>query len=449
MLILIGYDGDRDAGAQGDGATLTDLAAAVADRLDIPVEAAYLEGSPSVGEGIQIGVETRAARRITVLPLFLGASVAKQNNVEQIIDAARDRWNDVIVQYGESLGAHPGVLTAYSRLFGAALRDNPSGIPYEEAALLVVGRGSRSPDANAEVYRFARRLWERLPCGAVEIGFTGRTQPDIPAAIRRCIASGARRVVVVPYLLYEPALYETICRKVEGQQNAHPGIDLRIAAPLGVHESIVEAVIERYQTAQTNPAALARSIHSHSHGAGGSHTHAVAPDLSSLLPPRYQGDVSVSAVPMGAADLIFDAAGQVAWDEIWGSFCDLALAGGPPHRGTLLEPVSPDAVRADPEGYQRVLAELERGIRMVTKLPVVTSASPGWIGVQCASEDMALWLLRAIVVENVSVRREGDVLYLPAGPDFRLEKEIKNVVTVIAKTRHYWAEHLDAKTQHP
>jgi sirohydrochlorin cobaltochelatase len=54
---------------------------------------------------------------------------------------------------------------------------------------------------------------------------------------------------------------------------------------------------------------------------------------------------------------------------------------------------------------------------------------------------MARWLRRAIEIENVRVRREGAVLYLPAGPQFRAEKEIKNVVTVVAKTHHYWIEH--------
>ena len=55
---------------------------------------------------------------------------------------------------------------------------------------------------------------------------------------------------------------------------------------------------------------------------------------------------------------------------------------------------------------------------------------------------MALWILRAIVVENVCVRREGNVVYLPAGPAFCLDKEIKNVITVVAKTHHYWTEHI-------
>ncbi len=164
---------------------------------------------------------------------------------------------------------------------------------------------------------------------------------------------------------------------------------------------------------------------------------------SSILPPRYQINTP-SAAPMGAAALKYDSEGNAAWDEIWTDFCDLALAGGPPHRGTLLEPISPDTVSANPEGYEMVIRELERGIGTVTGLPIIHSTTPGWIGIKCESEDMALWLLRAIVVENISVRREDKVLYFPAGPDFRLEKEIKNVITVIAKTTHYWREHMAA-----
>lgn len=162
-----------------------------------------------------------------------------------------------------------------------------------------------------------------------------------------------------------------------------------------------------------------------------------------ILPARYQDpNTRVSAAPMGGAALEYDDKGDVAWDEMWTGFCELALAGGAPHRGTLLEPVHEEAAAANPRKYEWVLNELERGIAQVTKLPVRRSPVPGWIGMECADEDMALWLLRAIVVENVTVRREGKVLWFPAGPDFRLEREIKNVVTVVAKTTHYWQEHI-------
>ncbi len=162
----------------------------------------------------------------------------------------------------------------------------------------------------------------------------------------------------------------------------------------------------------------------------------------SELPPRYRNGDPVCTTPMAAADLKFDANGQVAWDEIWTSFCDLALAGGPPHRGTLLEPVSKHEVEADPVSYARVQAEIARGLKMITGLPIKMDGACGWIGLVCHDERMAAWLVRAIIVENVSVRREGSTIYLPVGPGFQLEKEIKNVVTVVAKTHHYWIEHI-------
>jgi sirohydrochlorin cobaltochelatase len=111
------------------------------------------------------------------------------------------------------------------------------------------------------------------------------------------------------------------------------------------------------------------------------------------------------------------------------------------HWGTLLKPAVPDEVRADPNGYTRVIGELARGLHMVTGLAVVSNAAPGWIGLVCTDENMARWLVQAIIAENVAVRREGPVLCLPAGPAFRLEYSIKNVITVVAKTHHYWTEH--------
>lgn len=174
-----------------------------------------------------------------------------------------------------------------------------------------------------------------------------------------------------------------------------------------------------------------------------SHSHQQFPSAISrqLLPTRYDGDTVVLADPMGAADLTYNDDGTIAWDVMWQNFCDLALAGGPPHRGTLLEPVNPESIARNPAAYEIVMRELERALPLVTGLPTCRSVAVGWIGLVCESEAQALWLLRAIVVENVSVRREDTVLYFPVGPDFTLGGEIKNIVTVVAKATHYWQEH--------
>lgn len=171
--------------------------------------------------------------------------------------------------------------------------------------------------------------------------------------------------------------------------------------------------------------------------------HILEARLQALLPQEYQGSYDeVEPVPMGSAGLKYDADGQVAWNEIWQTFCDLALAGGPPHKGRLLLPGAADAIAAEPDRYAAVTGEICRGISLATGLPSEPSAEPGWIHVGCDSAGMAGWLLRAIAMENVAVRADDSVLDLPAAPAYRLEKEIKNVVTVIAKTCHYWAGHM-------
>jgi hypothetical protein len=165
--------------------------------------------------------------------------------------------------------------------------------------------------------------------------------------------------------------------------------------------------------------------------------------LMTMLPGTYADRYDeVLPVSMGSAGLKFDPDGRVAWNEMWGSFCNLAMAGGPPHKGMLLEPASRRAIDAAPERYASVLAELCRGVAMVTELEVSPSPNPGWISVECLTRAMASWLMRAITIENVAVRADGVRLELPAGPDYRLEKEIKNVVTAIAKTTHYWVGHM-------
>src|SRR3954470_5839245 len=165
--------------------------------------------------------------------------------------------------------------------------------------------------------------------------------------------------------------------------------------------------------------------------------------LRILLPEEYQDSYeTLEPVPMRAAGLLFDTDGKVAWDRIWGSFCDLAMAGGPPHKGSLLAAGTPAAIAAERARYDEVVAETLRGVRMVTRLLAALAPAPGWIRVTCHTEEMAGWLLRAITMENVAVRAHGVAIDLPVAPSFRLEKEIKNVVTVIAKTCHYWLGHM-------
>lgn len=149
--------------------------------------------------------------------------------------------------------------------------------------------------------------------------------------------------------------------------------------------------------------------------------------------------------PMASAPLKYRPDGSVDWGNMWDTFCVLAADGGPPHRGSMLY-AQPDA-DTQSESYRFALNEIIRGINEVSGLRA-SAATPGWIGVRCASAGMARWLSEAINQENVQARAEGSLLLVPVGENYTLKGEIKNVITAVAKTSHYWYEHLPPGARH-
>ena len=327
---------------------------------------------------------------------------------------------------------------------------------HADVVAVIAAGGGANPARNAEVAKLARLVYEAQRFADVAYAFVGLTTPSLGEVIARWARLGARKVVVVPNLLFDPLTHRRLVRQAR-TSGAKAGIDVRVARSLDSHPALAWALVRRHLEALAdvalagggqaapwvNPELLRVLEHAHGHGPGTDSQWQAR--MAAILPPRYRDPgLVVSSAPMGAAPLQRDAEGRVAWDLMWQGFCELGLAGGPPHRETLLEAASPDDVQTNPERYDDVRAELARGLRMVTGLPIVLDGPPGWIGVACADEEMAIWLMRAIVVENVMARRERAVLYLPAGPRFTVEGEIKNVVTVVAKTHHYWVQHQTA-----
>jgi len=162
-------------------------------------------------------------------------------------------------------------------------------------------------------------------------------------------------------------------------------------------------------------------------------------DVATPAPPQN----SISAAPMPAAPFVWREDGRPDWAVMWTSFCDLALYGGPPHRP------KDNAVRrlSDAPAAETVSAELDptrelqRGIWETTNL-TSESAGYGWLAVNCHSRRMAEWLQAAILLENVEARSDGQRLLVPASRGFTLEREVKSVITVLAKTVHYWQQHI-------
>ena len=148
------------------------------------------------------------------------------------------------------------------------------------------------------------------------------------------------------------------------------------------------------------------------------------------------------APTMSSAPFVYRDDGRPDWGGMWTSFCELALLGGPPHRG---EDSALGAVQeASTDETSAAVAEIRRGIWETTGL-VASVEEPGWITVKCDSKKMAAWLCAAIILENVEARFHGTKLFLPASAQFALKDQVKSVITVLAKTNHYWQQHIKSQ----
>lgn len=152
-----------------------------------------------------------------------------------------------------------------------------------------------------------------------------------------------------------------------------------------------------------------------------------------------------AAAPMSAAPFVYREDGRPDWSAMWGTFCELALYGGPPHRGAedALEAPQSDG---DTMVINDTIMELRRGIHETTGL-YSEPAPPNWLAITCHSRRMAAWMAASIILENVDAKCEDEVLYVPCSSDFDLKNQVKSVITVVAKVNHYWQAHIESTRQ--
>ncbi len=152
-----------------------------------------------------------------------------------------------------------------------------------------------------------------------------------------------------------------------------------------------------------------------------------------------------SLASMFSADFAYLPDGRPNWRAIWESFCDLALYGGPPHRGPNSTLQAPNSWGEPGDADFDAIEELRRGIWETTGLYSEEAEEPGWLVISCRSQAMAVWLAASIILENVAARFEDNRLLVPASKSFRLKDEVKSVITVVTKTYHYWTAHVIAQ----
>jgi sirohydrochlorin cobaltochelatase len=236
-LLLVGH-GTRDEAGVAEFARFAERLRA---RLPVDVAGGFIELSPPPLTDAVAELYAAGHRRVAAVPLVLVAAGHAKGDMPAALARERQRHAGLTYAYGRPLGPHPTLLGLLEERLDAVL--DPAG--RADTAVLLVGRGSTDPDANAEVCKAARLLWEGRGLAMVEPAFVSLARPGVPEGLERCRRLGAERIVVLPYFLFPGVLPD----RVAAEARAFAGAEVRCAEVIGDCDGLADLVVERYAEA--------------------------------------------------------------------------------------------------------------------------------------------------------------------------------------------------------
>lgn len=118
----------------------------------------------------------------------------------------------------------------------------------ENMAVVLIGHGSRMPDAGEAMERVASGLKRKYGYDLVEVCYMELQDPPFADALEKCVDEGATKVLVVPYFLHvgRHMLFD-IPRMLRDKAREFPHVRLIMGRNLGFDESLVDLVRRRIE----------------------------------------------------------------------------------------------------------------------------------------------------------------------------------------------------------
>ena len=213
------------------------------------VEFGFLEfARPVIRDGLE-ALKARGAQRIVCLPGMLFAAGHVKNDLPSEINTFAAENPQIAVSFGRELAIDPRLLRASAARIAAAEAAAERQIQRAETLLMVVGRGTNDSDANSNVSKVARMLWEGMGFGWTEVAYSGVAHPRTDAALDHAARLGYRRIIVFPYFLFTGILVDRIFAAADAFQAQHPEIDVLKAEYLNDHPLVIDTFLARLEEA--------------------------------------------------------------------------------------------------------------------------------------------------------------------------------------------------------
>jgi sirohydrochlorin cobaltochelatase len=243
--VMICGHGSRSKSAVTEFAVLAEKLAPMFP--DWPVEYGYLEfATPVIKTGLD-KLRGQGVTHVLAVPGMLFAAGHAKNDIPSVLNTYASE-HGITIQYGRELAVDLQMLQAAGDRISAALAEADAAngpVPRSETCLVVIGRGASDPDANSNISKIARMLWEGMGFGWAEVGYSGVTFPLVQPCLEHVTRLGFKRIVVFPYFLFSGILIDRIYGFTDEVADAHPDIEIIKAGYLNDHPKVIATFADR------------------------------------------------------------------------------------------------------------------------------------------------------------------------------------------------------------
>jgi sirohydrochlorin cobaltochelatase len=243
--VMVCGHGSRDEGAVRE---FESVARGIKERMpQYDVDSGFLEfATPIIRDGLD-RLRVKGNDVVLAVPGMLFAAGHAKNDIPSVLNTYEVQHPEMEIRYGRELGIDPKMIRAASDRIEEALAQAGGDVPREETLLMVVGRGASDPDANSNIAKVMRMLWEGFGFGWGETCYSGVTFPLVEPGLEHAAKLGYRRIVVFPYFLFTGILIKRIYDYTDLVAARHPEIEFVKAAYLSDHPSVLDSFAERVQ----------------------------------------------------------------------------------------------------------------------------------------------------------------------------------------------------------
>jgi len=111
--------------------------------------------------------------------------------------------------------------------------------------LVLFAHGARDARWAEPFERIKAKVHARAPGVPVELAYLELMSPDLAIAVAALIASGCSEVRVVPVFLGQGGhVRSDLPRLVQAISARHPGVSIRVLAPVGEHDAVLNCIAE-------------------------------------------------------------------------------------------------------------------------------------------------------------------------------------------------------------